>query len=1196
MRHVPTSIYIDTQFFKSHGLRFDTREFSALRNEFSKGGLRLLVPEMMERELLRHFSRQAEKSAKDLEKAHEDYYISRIDLATIPSSEEIVARCTKLMLLEWSSFKEHFVVEALPLAGDIQNVVTWYFECSPPFSEKKNKEFPDAFILSALDQYHNQHHANIAVVSHDTDFKNACTSRRYMFHFLNLDNFINAFRPELSGKERLPGEIDLTKPITTEDLTQLKAILSQRGQTTQIEVERVMSMLGSRGSNYDYFFQHADDPAWLSPLLEKGYFLDPPDVEETTEGYCFSPAWPPIEYLVRVFDLAPSEVMNIVLGLQKTNNCRVLECILEIALKSGSSDAIAKLSHSIPPLVENCRPRHDLIVKFLKSKLLFDAKLSDVTPALLLKIVEFRRDPREHEKHSRKQENPQAWDTLLEPTPHFDQWEYRQVLEQGIRPLADSEPYQVSRILIDAVAAMLRLGMHPEDFEERRDEDLSEIWCPRLDSPDRNYQNTKELLLQSLAYACDKVYDKAQESIEALDQAMRNHRWKLFKRLRQYLYALHPNSRTLPWIREQILQHEGYSKWQHGYEFQLMISKAAEKFGGMLLSDSEKKGIIDAILSGPSKSDFREFSGERYSEADFQRNQRYFHRIQLRPFLSLLNEDIRCYFEDLENEALAEGVTDDSYSLDENDIGGEAAYRSPKSVEELAKLSDNDLLTYLNDWEDEYRDKKNWLIEVNIFGLANAFQTLFTDKIVQDCQRLSFWITNRDRIERPVYVTAMLAAMTKLVKQQDFSNVGPWTEFCTWVLSHPDSAREDGLPEPREESRDHPDWSFSRRSVVDFIYACLDKDANTPITAREGLADLLRMACSQPDWRLDHDNPVLLTRNDPITEAINNTRSRALESLINFGFWIRRHSPEDRIHEVTEILDSRLHDQTKAPITLPEHALLGMHFGNLFTLDPDWTASKQRSLFPRYNEGAWLETFRSYIRFNRPLMQAFKTLRSEFEHALGKVDAMATGNSYGKELVDRLGQHIFSYYLWKVYPLVGDNSLLEKFYSETSNDRKAWANLFDHVGRSLRNSGKHLDQDLKDRVIEFFNWRLEAAEPDELCEFSFWLSADCLDPIWRLESFSKILDITVGYGSAFSVHMAALNKLLPDHLELVVECFAKITDAMNGNRHIFISSSDANPILLAGLQSESDIVREQSERAKDNLLSQRRFEFLEVGV
>ena len=61
MRHIPTALYIDTEVFKRNGLRLDTREFALVISTFVKGGIRLLVPEMMERELRRHYERRANK-------------------------------------------------------------------------------------------------------------------------------------------------------------------------------------------------------------------------------------------------------------------------------------------------------------------------------------------------------------------------------------------------------------------------------------------------------------------------------------------------------------------------------------------------------------------------------------------------------------------------------------------------------------------------------------------------------------------------------------------------------------------------------------------------------------------------------------------------------------------------------------------------------------------------------------------------------------------------------------------------------------------------------------------------------------------------------------------------------------------------------------------------------------------------------
>jgi len=471
---------------------------------------------------------------------------------------------------------------------------------------------------------------------------------------------------------------------------------------------------------------------------------------------------------------------------------------------------------------------------------------------------------------------------------------------------------------------------------------------------------------------------------------------------------------------------------------------------------------------------------------------------------------------------------------------------------------------------------------------------LFKEAIVPNEGRLAYWMTHRNYIARPVYIAAIAKAMQELVKEQNFDKLDQWVEFCNWVLSHPDTDRKEGEPEPSDESPERPNWGSSRRAVVDFIDVCLNKDVNVPIAAREGLAKLLQQLCTQFDWRLDRDQPVLLNRDDQITEAINNTRSRALESLINFGFWVRRYLPDDAVPEVTEILEKRL--GTDADITLmkPEHAFLGLHFGNLCTLNKEWAINNKDKLFPQDNKPIWREAFGCFLRYSHPSKLTFDILRQDFELALDNLEEFDGGKDSRRDLIDRLGQHLFSYYLWEIYPLTGEESLLARFYEKTAEDRQRWAHLFDHVGRSLRNSGKHLEDSLVERVIAFFDWRFEAGEPQELHEFTFWLDAECLKPEWRLEAYSKILDLRQTKKVGLSIEMDTLIKLLPDHQSQVIQCFAKITDSLDQGSNIYISAEDAKPILKAGLSSGDSKIREDAERARENLLKIGRFDFLDM--
>ena len=74
---------------------------------------------------------------------------------------------------------------------------------------------------------------------------------------------------------------------------------------------------------------------------------------------------------------------------------------------------------------------------------------------------------------------------------------------------------------------------------------------------------------------------KRRSLVEALDQALRNQRWDVFMRIRQHLYALYPNEQTKPWIRELILAHKDFGKWEYQFEFQRMIRLACENFGAI---------------------------------------------------------------------------------------------------------------------------------------------------------------------------------------------------------------------------------------------------------------------------------------------------------------------------------------------------------------------------------------------------------------------------------------------------------------------------------------------------------------------------------------------------------------------------------------------------------------------------------------
>ena len=981
--------------------------------------------------------------------------------------------------------------------------------------------------------------------------------------------------------------------------------------------------LAKKGTGSRYFFSRLKNPLWIQPLVERGYFQSPPSKikyfdDYSDDVYVQYPSWSELQYLKNVSRDVPDEVINVVLDLPPVDNPSVYSEILEMALQLDGEQSV-KLK---PKILESIDIDYQFLPHRYADLLAHWTSENQTSAALELTkiLIEFAPDPQSKVKEKRRRENPTDFatfcETSLEPSPQIVRLEYKEIMSTGVRPLAEKEPYQVACLLIDTTTNMIYLRMHQEELDQ--EVDLSEIWYERFHEMDIDYGDPDKTLVHTLIFACKQVYEKSPDSIVALDKVLRNQLWGVFKRLRQHLYAQYPNEQTKPWIHELILEHKDYSQWEHRYEFQRMIRSACEHFGETLLTKTERTQIFDTICVGPPKEDFQKRMGEEFTEEKFLQHQRSFHRKQFKPFEPLLFGKHATYFRELENKA-ADPISDEDYPPIKT-IGGAVSNHSPRSPKDLENLTDEKLLTFINEWEgNELFPEGDSIVEINIEGLAGVFQAVFEKTILPDANRLRFWIENRERIKRPIYVRMMIDGMQAEVKEKNFNRLDEWLTFNEWVLLHlnQEHERDYSLGRQGDESQENPDWYNSREIVGDLIGTCLEKEVNVPVTAREQLAKLLKMLCTQFDRHLDQQEVDFLNRNDLIDEAINNTRCRALETLVRYGFWLRRHDSGSEAREMTTVLEKRFAPETECPLTLPEYAILGRRYSWICSLNEAWAAEHKSDFFPQDTLPEWLAAFSSFVDYNPRSKSAFEILRDNFDFALqyltdfkkqGGSDKKQTDifgrplkqNSPEEKLTEGLGRHLFTYYLWGMYPLresVENNercSLLKRYYQATDNNRDHWANLFNYVGRILRSTSEQLDKNLKDRIIAFFDWRFEVKEPMELQRFTFWLEAKCLDAEWRLDAYSKILDVCELEGVSIAMQVETLCELLPDHTAKVLECFAKLTDE-SGDSNIYIRTEEAKTILKAGLESSDESVRQDAERSRENLLREGRFDLLDLN-
>lgn len=804
-----------------------------------------------------------------------------------------------------------------------------------------------------------------------------------------------------------------------------------------------------------------------------------------------------------------------------------------------------------------------------------------VKPALRLlrDLIFFRPDPQEEEKIARRAQDPTDWTTSLEPQPPFQDHEYAAILERGVRPLAQASPLSTASVLIEAAARMVALetGRDPDATDVQRN-DSSEVWAPQLDHQTRPYSDSKGDLICTLIFACEQVYERRDRNdIEQLDRRLRDAKWYLLDRVRHHLYGKYPGV-TEKWIREEILRYPKYAEDTYGFEFQRMVRSAAEVLGEKLLPTNELQPIFETVLRAPDKEDYRQFMAERFTEDGYRRRQDYFQLRQLRPFASVLFGKYAERYRALI--AAGRELEDDDFirfGVGESKTG---ASRSPKSLPELTALNDDELISFLNEWEDVGPDSEHWWVDIDFTGLATAFRQL----IKNDPDRFTEWGERWQMLERPIYVRSALETGAERLAQNQ-SEIAIWLDLADWIMSRSDSVGDDSQ-KPSEDSREHPSWNSARRQAVDFVAACIGKDVNIGVDWRSRIFAVLKTACVAPDYYLDEDRPVITPR-DYLTDAINTTRGRALEALLQYGFWLRRNDANAETSEVFGVLESRF---AGCPaLAIAEHALLGAHFHQLYDLSALGETKVASKIFPQESTDRWSGGFTTYLRWNRAHAAVFEIVKPHFDFALQNLRLLREEKNTRNDSVAALGQHLLDYFILGLIDL--DNSLLERFYSKTTPQH--WAGLFDHVGRLLSKTPV-LKPDISTRIKAFFESRLAVGDGEELKEFTFWLKAECLEPEWRLNAFRQTLPHAKGRRDATSTVIDELAKLLGAAPNLVVQCFAELTEALVTQSYFYLRPERVKMILKAGFASSDPDSVQAARFARDNLLKAGRGEYRDL--
>lgn len=213
-------VFIDTSVFKANNYFSATSKINKLAELASKGRISIVLTSITKAEIIKHLTKDIENARKSVRKKDnevlrnikgtDDYFFALDNIDAEKTAIEMVNTFVK---------RSGAYVIGLEYCKDIEGIFKKYFKQEFPFSEKKQKEFPDAFALAAIEGYNRSRQYKMVVLSTDPDMQNyesdklyAVDFKKYISEKMSEDVDMSSLYEELSGnsdrlKDKLESEI-----------------------------------------------------------------------------------------------------------------------------------------------------------------------------------------------------------------------------------------------------------------------------------------------------------------------------------------------------------------------------------------------------------------------------------------------------------------------------------------------------------------------------------------------------------------------------------------------------------------------------------------------------------------------------------------------------------------------------------------------------------------------------------------------------------------------------------------------------------------------------------------------------------------------------------------------------------------------------------------------------------------------------
>jgi hypothetical protein len=831
-----------------------------------------------------------------------------------------------------------------------------------------------------------------------------------------------------------------------------------------------------------YFFSNLENPIWVIPLYQKGFFQQAPDPIEVQRGSFQLPGWPAGDYLAR-FSAHYEEIVIDVIKSIRTENWRVNEILLDMLMKISPAAAAGlvpvidtwlsgrfsdMLLNKFVPLADHLREIGylDAAIQILESV---------ITPVLLPTMVEYSnyRSP------------------VRFRSDHYWVNEYCQKQLLKLMTLNPESIVSVFQRQIEKAIELIR-QTSPDDAEDK----VGYYW--RIDIPNRSSElsNADALdilvdgLRDGLAELCKRFPEEGNRFLT--NYLSSDH--LIFQRIA--LYTLRAYGQEYPALVEQaLLRRDYFEKAEYAAEYRGLLR---DQFA--TVSDTVRAQVISRILAGPPDVDSRAERRAQWENREVTSEDRQNVRENwILYHLEIMREHLSGEALDRLNDLVARYGKPDIEERPHIVTTSWGGAPSPVPADELAKKTFDDLKELFQAYvpEDLFLNPRE--------SLATAFQTIVRDnpdKYGDFAPRLI------DPGIRFVYVYHFLFGIREGLKKSKGRLSDPIISLAEYVVAQ----NEDPFS---ESSGDYEPGLFAAQlEVARLLEEALQSDE--PYLSSELLdriRGLLLILAKHSDPDREDDSAF-----DPFTRSLNCVRGVAMHGILHYSLYIDRHRQKSENGspakgflepEIQAILEQKL-DKTKDP-SLAVHSVFGAFIPQLHYLDRDWLEQHLEAIYPVSEDQFvfWKAAWDAYIFTSNVYAEVFKLLIPQYQRGLRLLGLpQGEGRHLSGSPNERLAQHIMFAYLAGLTDFDHENKLLDLFFENASDSIRATGVFW--LSKVMEGQKPKAKDELWQKLWALWQNRIRRAEEldpsessQEISDYMRWLEycpegMDVLFPLLRL--------------------------------------------------------------------------------------------------